>query len=275
MTSIAAVAASESSPVPPPVTSRTSGPATDSDLEQELLRRYADGDVQARQELIERFIPLARRLARRYRHSGEQLEDLEQVAFLALIKAVDRYDAELGPFTRYAVPNVLGELKRHFRDKGWGLRVPRSVQEHVMKVNQELERLSTTLSRSPTPADLAEATGLGVDDVLEALEASTAYSPTALDAPQASDEDGDRTLHETVGSVEPGYDVVEWGQAVGPAFKGLPEREQQIVRLRFVDDLTQAEIAERVGLSQMHVSRLLRRSLDRLAAAAADEAPAA
>jgi RNA polymerase sigma-B factor len=243
-------------------------------VDARLLERHARGDIGARQELIERFMPLARRLAGRYRHSGEQLEDLEQVAFLALIKAIDRYDPELGPFVRYAVPNVLGELKRHFRDKGWGMRVPRSVQERVLKVNEALERLSSTLGRSPTPTDIAGATGLEVAEVLEALEAATAYSPAAMDAPQVSDEEGDRTLHEVVGRPEPGYAVVELGEAMGPEFQRLPEREQKIVSLRFLEDLTQAEIAQRVGLSQMHVSRLLRRSLARLENAV-DDAPTA
>jgi RNA polymerase sigma-B factor len=246
--------------------------ASRDDIDASMLRRHALGDVSARQELIERFMPLARRLAGRYRHSGEQLEDLEQVAFLALIKAIDRYDPELGPFVRYAVPNVLGELKRHFRDKGWGMRVPRSVQERVLQVNEALERLSSTLRRSPTPRDIAAATGLELADVLEALEAATAYTPAALDAPHAVDEDGDRTLHDLMGRPEPGYEVVELGEAVGPEFKRLPQREQEIVRLRFLEDLTQAEIAERVGLSQMHVSRLLRRSLARLESVVEDAA---
>ena len=236
--------------------------------EQELLKRYAAGDVRARDEVIHRFVPLAKRLAGRYRHTGESQEDLEQVAFLGLIKAIDRYDPALGPFVRYAVPNIMGELKRHFRDKGWSMHVPRSVQERFLKVNDAMDRLSGRLGRSPTPKDIASHTGLSVEEVLEALEASSAYSPVALDAPHPADDDGDRTLGDSLGSEDLRYEFVELGQALAPAFRALPAREQTILKLRFIDDLTQSEIAEQVGVSQMHVSRLLRRSLDRLNAAA-------
>jgi RNA polymerase sigma-B factor len=217
------------------------------------------------------YMPLARRLAGRYRRTGEPMDDLEQVAYLGLIKAIDRFDPELGSFTRYAVPNIMGELKRHFRDKGWGLHVPRSVQERVMKVNAAMEVLSGRLGRSPSPKDLAAHTGLTLEEVLEALDAASAYSPTTLDAPHAGGEgEGERTLGDTLGAEDSGYELVELGQAVGPAFRALPEREQAILKLRFIDDLTQSEIAERVGVSQMHVSRLLRRSLDKLGDAASE-----
>ena len=238
------------------------------DSEQELLRRYAGGDMRAREEVVHRFLPLAKRLAGRYRHTGESQEDLEQVACLGLIKAIDRYDPALGPFVRYAVPNIMGELKRHFRDKGWSMHVPRSVQERFLRVNDATDRLSGRLGRSPSPRDIAEHTGLPLEEVLEALEASSAYSPVALDAPYPGDEDGDRTLGDSLGAEDARYEVVELGQALAPAFRALPPREQTILRLRFIEDLTQSEIADQVGVSQMHVSRLLRRSLDRLNAAA-------
>jgi RNA polymerase sigma-B factor len=236
--------------------------------EASLFERYEDGDVTARADLIRQFMPLARRLAGRYRHTTESQEDLEQVAYLGLIKSIDRYDPELGSFVRYAVPNILGELKRHFRDKGWGMHVPRSLQERVLKVNDAVEALSGRLGASPSPRDLAEHTGMSVEDVLEALDAASAYSPAALDAPYGGDGDGERTLGDSLGHEDGHFELVELGQAIGPAFSALPEREQQIIRLRFIEDLTQAEIAKRTGVSQMHVSRLLRRSLDRMSAAA-------
>ena len=243
-------------------------PATPgSNHEERLLRRYQQGDVAAREELVHLFLPLTKRLAGRYRHTGESLDDLEQVASLGLIKAIDRYDPALGSFVRYAVPNIIGELKRHFRDKGWGMRVPRSMQERFLQVNKALGELSGELGRSPTPKDVAEHTGLALEEVLEALEATAAYAPAPLDAPYPGDQDSDRTLGDSLGAEDPGYGLVELGEALTPAFKALPAREQAILKLRFIDDLTQSEIADQLGISQMHVSRLLRRSLDRLAAA--------
>lgn len=236
--------------------------------EERLLRRYQSGDIRAREELVHRFLPLTKRLAARYRHTGESQDDLEQVASMGLIKAIDRYDPDLGPFVRYAVPNIMGELKRHFRDKGWGVRVPRSVQERFLQVNDALDQLAGRLGRSPSPRDIAEHTGLALEEVLEALEAATAYSPVTLDAPHPGDGDTDRTLGDNLGAEDPSYGFVDLGQALAPAFRALPAREQTILRLRFIDDLTQSEIAERIGVSQMHVSRLLRRSLDRLSVAA-------
>ena len=233
--------------------------------EEELLRRYRDGDVDARQELIEQLMPLGRRIASRYAHTGESREDLDQVAFLALTKAVDRFDPDVGPFRAYAVPYMLGELRRHFRDKGWGIHVPRSVQERLMKVNGAMERLLGELGRAPTPKELAEHTGESVEDVLEALDAAGAYAPSSLDAPFPGAEDGEaRTVGDGVGANDRHYELVELGASVGPAFRALPEREQMIVKLRFIDDLKQHEIAEQIGISQMHVSRLLRRAVGRL-----------
>jgi RNA polymerase sigma-B factor len=252
-------------PKPRPNASRSGRPPTARGGEAELLARYRDlGDLRARDELISQLLPLTRRLASRYRNSGESQEDLEQVACLGLIKAVDRYQPELGPFVRYAIPNILGELRRHFRDKGWGMHVPRTIQENFLKVNDATEELSAKLGRTPTVRDLAAATGLAAEDVIEAIDAGRSYTPAALDAPQAGDDDGARLLADTLGTLEAGYDYVEIGAAIGPAFKALPEREQMIVHMRFFEDLTQSEIAERIGISQMHVSRLLRKAIDRL-----------
>jgi RNA polymerase sigma-B factor len=238
--------------------------------EAQLVREHQAGDEEARDALIERYLPLARRLARRYRHSGESLDDLEQVASVGLIKAIDRFEPGHGTFTRYAVPTISGELKRHFRDKGWGIHVPRHLQERALAVNDALENLSTELGRSPTPRDVAEFTGLSLEEVLEAMDAASAYSPMSLDTPQPGlDDEGDQGLVATIGAEDPAYEIAEWRPTVAPAIGALPEREQQILRLRFIDDLTQSEIAKRVGVSQMHVSRLLRHALGELASAAA------
>jgi RNA polymerase sigma-B factor len=238
----------------------------DDERERELFDRHRSGDPSARDELVEMFLPLARRLAGRYRNSGEPLDDLEQVASLGLINSIDRYDPDAGPFVRYAVPNIMGELKRHFRDKAWGVHVPRSLQERTLKVSRTIDELSSRLGRSPSPKDVAEATGFDLEEVLEAMDVSSAYSPAPLDAPAGSEPDGEgaRTLADTLGEDDERLELVELGHTVGPALKALPEREQEILRLRFAEDLTQVEIAKRIGVSQMHVSRLLRRSLNRL-----------
>jgi RNA polymerase sigma-B factor len=236
-----------------------------------LLRYHHEGDLDAREELVLRFMSLARQLASRYRHAGETQEDLVQVACVGLLKAVDRYDPlRGGGFTRYAVPTMLGELKRHFRDKGWSVHVPRATQELVLKVTDALGALPAKLGHSPRPRDLAAAVGAPLEDVLEAMEAATAYEAASLDAPRATGaDDGDWTYADALGADEHGYELVEIGETLRGTLEALPKRERVILRLRFEYDLTQAEIAERVGVSQMHVSRLLRRSLDRLSAAGA------
>jgi RNA polymerase sigma-B factor len=235
------------------------------------VRYHRTGDLEAREELVVRFMPLARQLAARYRHAGEPLEDLVQVACVGLIKAVDRYDPERGNgFTRYAVPTMLGEIKRHFRDKGWSVHVPRATQELVLKVGEALGDLPSRLGRSPTARDIAAAVNAPVEDVLEAMEAATAYEAVSLDAPRpGTNEDEAWTLGESLSEEEQGYELVEIGETLRGTLEALPARERLILRLRFEEDLTQAEIAETIGVSQMHVSRLLRRSLDRLSAAGA------
>jgi RNA polymerase sigma-B factor len=239
--------------------------------ERLLLSYHREGDLAAREELVLRMMPLARQLASRYRHTGETHEDLFQVACLGLLKAVDRYDpGRGGGFTRYAVPTMLGELKRHFRDKGWSVHVPRATQELALRVSEAIGALPAKLGRSARPRDIAEAVGAPVEDVLEAMEAATAYEAASLDAPRSGGEmDGEWTLGDTLAQEERGFELIEIGETLRGTLAALPERERLILRLRFECDLTQAEIAERVGVSQMHVSRLLRRSLDRLSPGAA------
>jgi RNA polymerase sigma-B factor len=236
---------------------------------ESLLCAYRDGDLAARDELVEQLLPLAQRLASRYRHSSEEREDLEQVAYVGLLKAIERADPTRGPLLRFAIPTILGELKRHFRDHGWTMRVPRSLQERFLVVGEAVDELTTSLGRSPTPSDVAEATGLTREEVVEALDAATAYSPVALDAPRRSGEGDDGTLADGVGRIDGAYELVDAVEALSPALAALDPREREILRLRFGEDLTQSEIAKRVGISQMHVSRLLRRALDRLGEAAA------
>ena len=247
-------------------------PANDPIHERHLHLRCREGDLAAKEELVERFMPLAKRLASRYRGGSDSQEDLQQVAYLGLLKAIDRYEPDAGPFMRFAVPTILGELKRHFRQTRWSVHVPRSLQERVLDVSGAIEALSGTLGRSPTPADVAEATGLELEQVLEAMDVTTANNPIALDAPFGGEEGSEVTLSETVGDRDEGFELVELGEAVAPAVRALPARERCILHLRFVEDLTQVEIAERIGISQMHVSRLLRRALDSLQEAAAEAA---
>jgi RNA polymerase sigma-B factor len=240
--------------------------------ESELMRMYqASGDLGAREKLTESFMPLARDLALRYRYTDEPVEDLTQVAYLGLLKAIDRFDAGRGTrFTSYAVPTILGELKRHFRDKGWALRVPRDMQERVMAVNRVSEALSKRLGRSPSVREIAERLECSVEQVLEAREAANSYEAASLDAPVGgADPDDAPTVADTIGADDGGYDMIESRDAIAGAWRALPEREQRVLYLRFVEDLTQREIGARIGVSQMHVSRLLRRALERLQSAAA------
>src|SRR4051812_3417197 len=192
---------------------------------------HRDGDLAAREDLVLRFLPLARQLASRYRHGGEPHDDLVQVACLGLLKAVDRYDPARGSgFTKYAVPTMLGELKRHFRDKGWAVHVPRGTQELSLKVSEALSTLPGKLGRAPRPRDVAGALGVPVEDVLEAMEAATAYEATSLDAPRGRSEDGDDwTFGSTLPSEERGYELVEIGEMLEGTLAALPERERLIL----------------------------------------------
>jgi RNA polymerase sigma-B factor len=232
--------------------------------EDELLRRYADcGDSTLREELVERFMPLARSLAMRYRGGTEPLDDLVQVASLGLVKAIDGFDPGRGkPFTAYAVPTILGELRRHFRDHVWPVHLPRSLQERTIEVEDTITRLTEELGTGPTVAQIADRLDLEQEDVLEAMRADEARRTLSLDAPRHRDEEESVPTVETVGAEEAGYDTVEASLSAGAA--GLDEREWHVLRLRFVDDLNQYEIGARIGVSQMQVSRIIRGALSKL-----------
>src|SRR3954470_24393522 len=230
-----------------------------------LIRYHRQGDQAAREQLVERLLPLARRMARRYRRSDEPLDDLVQVATLGLIKAIDRFDpARDTAFSSYAVPTMLGELKRYFRDNGWSVHVPRGMQERVMQVDSTVKELSRKMGRSPSAAEVSEALGLSTEQVLEAMEAASAYDAVSLESYRFGDEGDGETYAESIGEVDERFELVEYGATIAPTLQALPARDRIVLHLRFVEDLTQAEIAERVGVSQMHVSRLIRRALERL-----------
>jgi RNA polymerase sigma-B factor len=230
-----------------------------------LFRRLREeGDQSAREELIERFMPLARQLARRYQRVNEPLDDLIQVASLGLVKAVDRFDIDREvAFSSYAVPTILGELKRHFRDAGWAVHVPRGVQERAMQVDRAVKELGGELGRSPSVTEVAEHVDASVEDVLEAMDAGQAYEAVSLDAQRSGDEDGDAFV-DSLGAEDERFELVEYEAAIAPAWRALPARDRVVLHLRFKEDLTQSQIAERIGVSQMQVSRLIRRALARL-----------
>ncbi len=234
------------------------------------FREYAEThDPQLRTELVTAHIGLAEYLARRFTNRGEPLDDLVQVASLGLLKAIDRFDpSRETAFSSFAVPTILGELKRHFRDKGWALHVPRDLQERAMAVNRQTETLSKKLGRSPRVREVAAALGCSVEDVLEASEAAASYEATSLNAPAAKHDDESATLVDLLGNEDSSYDLVESRDAIASTWRALPNVERQVLELRFMDDLTQREIGDRIGYSQMHVSRLLRRALGRLETAA-------
>jgi RNA polymerase sigma-B factor len=242
-----------------------------------LLRRYhEDGDLAAREELIERYMSLVRSLARRYAYRGEQLDDLVQIGAIGLIKAIDRFDVERGvELTTYATPNIIGEIKRHFRDKGWSVRVPRGLQELNVQVTKLIEQLTVQLGRSPTIPELAKAAGVEEEQVLEALESGRAYSSVSLSTGGGSDEDGELDPLESLGTIEHEYEVSEDRAVLAPGFKVLDERERKILHLRFFSGLTQSQIAAEIGISQMHVSRLIRRSLEKIREEIAEESEVA
>jgi RNA polymerase sigma-B factor len=226
-----------------------------------LLEAYKrDGDLAARDRLIADLMPLVRSLALRYTGRGESLDDLVQVGSIGLINAVDRFDPDRGvELTTYAVPTILGEIQRHFRDKAWAVHVPRSVKELRLRLARLLDSLSGELGRSPTIEELAKAAGAEVEEVIEALESDQAYTARSLSAP-VDDESGG-TLGELVGEQESGYAIVEEGSLVQAGLEALEPRERRIVELRFFGGLTQSQIAAEIGISQMHVSRLLRAAL--------------
>ena len=232
-----------------------------------LLRRYHEqGDLAAREQLIEQYMSLVRSLARRYSYRGEQLEDLVQIGAIGLIKAIDRFDVNRGvELTTYATPNIIGEIKRHFRDRGWAVRVPRGLQELNIQLSRVIEELTVQNGRSPTIPELAKAASVTDEEVLEALESGRAYSSLSLSAGSGgNDDDGELDPLESLGAEEHQYEVSEDRAVLEPGFRVLDERERKILHLRFFEGLTQSQIAQQVGISQMHVSRLIRRSLEKI-----------
>lgn len=217
-----------------------------------------------RDQVIEAFLPLAQHLANRFGGRGEPIEDLVQTATVGLIKAVDKFDPERGTeFAAYAIPTIIGEIKRHFRDRTWDIRVPRRLQELRLSISEATSNLLQDLGRSPTIADIAEHLGLSEEEVLEGLEGARAYNAVSLSAPAT---DGDRAteLGDLIGAEDNEFELAELRVALGPAMAALDEREQRILTLRFYGNMTQSQIAEQVGVSQMHVSRLLTRALVKL-----------
>jgi len=234
--------------------------------DRELLRRYhQQGDRSARELLVQRHLPLVRALARRYAGRGESLEDIEQVGAIGLIKAIDRYELSREvALTTYATPNVVGEIKRHFRDKGWAIRIPRGLQELNAKMSSTIERLTAKLGHSPSIAEIAQELQTTPEQVLEAMEAGSAYAPVSLSAGPSGE--GELDPMETIGTEDSNFERTEQRASLEPALELLPDREREILRMRFEDGLTQTQIAEQVGVSQMHVSRLIRKSLARMRA---------
>jgi RNA polymerase sigma-B factor len=249
----------------PSARSRSAKPLTPHETELLFDRWHSHGDKAAREELVKRFLPLARKLARRYNVGHEPFDDLLQVASLGLVKAVDRFDCGRGnAFSSFAVPTILGELKRYFRDHGWAVHVPRGAQERAVKVEDAQQQLSARSGRAPTVPELAEYLELSIEEVLESLETARAHHATSLDAPHDDGEGESATLVETFGDEDPGLKLADARITVGLVAAQLSQREREVLALRFVDDMTQTEIADQIGVSQMQVSRILRRSIARL-----------
>jgi RNA polymerase sigma-B factor len=250
----------------------THQPASDTD---ELFAGWQQrGDEGAREALVRRYLPLANRLARRYGRSSEPLEDLQQVASLGLLKAIDRFDLSRGrPFQSFAVPTILGEMRRYFRDSGWSVHVPRGAQERALKVRDAQEAFANEHGRAPTVNQLAVYLELDAEDVIDALVAIQGYKTLSLDAPRPGGEDDAMSYGDSLGDEDGRYELVELDATVTAVLDHIPPRERHILHMRFVEDLTQTEIAARVGISQMQVSRLLRRSLEELRALTGEAEP--
>ena len=231
---------------------------------RELFAHLGDGDPAVRDELVRMHLPLVEYLARRFRNRGEPLEDLVQVATIGLIKSIDRFDLERGvEFSTYATPTIVGEIKRHFRDKGWAIRVPRRLQELKLTLTKATSELSQTLGRSPTVSELAAHLGLQEEEILEGLESANAYSAVSLDAADSGDDDAP-AVADSLGMVDEALEGVEYRESLKPLLDKLPAREKKILVLRFFGNMTQSQIAAELGISQMHVSRLLARTLAQL-----------
>lgn len=250
-----------------------SGAGTQLADERELWRRFVrDRDPAIREELVRRNMAFAKRLALRYRGASESFDDLLQVANLGLLNAVDRFDPDRGiPFTAFATPTVLGELKRHFRDRVWTVRVPRGLHDRMAEVDKAIGELTRALQRSPSVGEIAERLGLEQTDVLEALEANHNRRPLSLDRPPGAEDPDETPPAEWIGGEDENFELVEGRIALDAALPYLDERERLVLRLRFAEDMTQSQIAERIGHSQMHVSRILRRALVRIRERIRDE----
>ncbi|HEU5419097.1 MAG TPA: RNA polymerase sigma factor SigF [Streptosporangiaceae bacterium] len=237
---------------------------------RELFERLAElppddeERLRIRGELVELHLPLVEYLARRFRNRGEWLDDLTQVATIGLIKSIDRFDLDRGvEFSTYATPTIVGEIKRHFRDKGWAVRVPRRLQELKLALTKAIGDLAQRLGRAPTVAELAAHLQMSEEDVLEGLESANAYSTVSLDAPDSGDEDAP-AVAESLGMVDDALEGVEYRESLKPLLERLPPREKRILLLRFFGNMTQSQIATELGISQMHVSRLLAKTLAQL-----------
>lgn len=229
-------------------------------VEALLVAYHRDGDERAREQVLVELMPLVRALAARYAGKGEAFEDLVQVGSIGLIKAVDRFDIERGvDISSYAVPTIVGEIRRHFRDKAWAMHVPRRLKELSVRLSRLLDQLTNELGRSPTVAELAKAAGVDEEDAIDALDSANAYSTRSLEAP--FEDGGDEYLADRLGTQDSGFEEVEDGSLVAAGLAALDERERQIVEMRFFEEMTQSQIAAEIGISQMHVSRLLRRAL--------------
>ncbi len=242
--------------------------------ERELWKQFAEErDPAIREELVRRYLPFARSLALRYRGASESFDDLLQVANLGLVNAVDRFDPSRGtPFAAFASPTILGELKRHFRDRVWTVRVPRGLHDRMAEVDKAINELTVALQRSPSVGEIAERMEVDPTDVLEVLEANHNRRPLSLDRPVGGEED-ESPASEWVGEEDEGFELIEDKLALEGVLPRLDPRERLVLQLRFVDDLTQSQIAERIGHSQMHVSRILRRTLERIREQIAEEGP--
>jgi RNA polymerase sigma-B factor len=235
-----------------------------------LFERYRERrDPGDREMLVERFLPLARALARRYQRTGEPFDDLFQVACLGLVKAIDRFDLSRDvAFSSYAVPTILGEIKRYVRDRTWSVRVPRGLQELALRVDKHVVELSSALHRQPTVAEIAHAAAATEEQVLEALQAAGAYRATSLQTPRPGEDEADDTLGDTLASTDQGFGLAEDRATLAQLLRAITPREREVLRLHFQDDLTQRQIGQRIGVSQMQTSRIIRHSIARLRTAA-------
>lgn len=240
--------------------------AWDKQKTRELFRRYKeDGDMEAREQLVMSHLNLVRFLANKFKNRGEPLDDLVQVGYLGLLKAIDRFDPDRGlEFTTYATPTILGEIKRHFRDKGWSVRIPRRLQELSAKVNQATDTLTTQFQRSPTIQEIADYLDASLDEVLEAMESSSAYSSVPLEGTGSSENDDAPSVIDRYGSEDNELAFTDDRLVIEEALKGFSPREREVIELRFLKGMTQIEIAEQLGISQVQVSRLLRRTLKKI-----------